>query len=57
MKSKYNFEKIPCHREPCDGTMIPEVREVKLNDGTTIIEVKWICQKCGSIKGGVIGSK
>ncbi|MCR6692669.1 MAG: hypothetical protein MRT15_09770 [archaeon YNP-LCB-003-016] len=67
---KLEFSSIPCHgtiivavkdpntgderltRVPCNGTMIPEVREIV--DG--VFEVRWVCSRCGSIKGAIIGA-
>jgi len=47
-----NFSDIPCHK--CGGRMHPKVRKIKV-DGYIIIEVIWICERCGSFKGAVIG--
>jgi hypothetical protein len=67
---KFEFSSIPCHamiivtvkdpntgderltRVPCNGTMIPEVHEIV--DG--VFEVRWVCSRCGSIKGAIIGA-
>jgi len=42
-------------RVPCNGRMIPNVEEVDVKNGV-IVEVQWICQKCGALRGAVIGS-
>jgi hypothetical protein len=46
------FNSIPCYR--CGGRMYPNVRKIKV-DGCMIIEVVWKCDRCGSIKGAIIG--
>jgi len=66
---KFEFTSIPCHgtltvtfvdpsngdkivkRIPCPGVMTPQIREI----ANGIIEVRWVCSKCGSIKGAIIG--
>ena len=46
------FNSIPCYR--CGGRMHPKVKKIKV-DGFMIIEVVWKCDKCGSIKGAIVG--
>jgi hypothetical protein len=66
---KFEFTSIPCHSTitvavkdpntgddrlisvPCNGVMIPEVHEIV--DG--VFEVRWTCNKCGAVKGMMIG--
>jgi hypothetical protein len=42
-------------RVPCNGRMIPSVEEVDVKNGV-IIEIRWMCNKCGSWRGAIIGS-
>jgi len=46
------FTDIPCHR--CGGRMHPNIRKIEAN-GYMIIEVVWKCDRCGSMKGAIIG--
>jgi RNase P subunit RPR2 len=49
LKLNYDFSRIPCHN--CGGMMIPEVRVIV--DG--VFEVRWTCNKCGAVKGAIVG--